>query len=84
MTAIPVENYGWVSILPAALAIVLAIKKRRVIESALCGIGLDAAIIDYHANGFVHSVCHCIPNTLATWVGHATTSMLKKWSVKIL
>jgi tetracycline resistance efflux pump len=77
MTAIHVEHCGLFSILPAFLAIVLAIKTRRVIESALCGIGLGAAIIDYHANGFVHSVCYCIPNTLMALAGHATTATIK-------
>ncbi len=77
MTGIPVEHHSWFSILPAALAIILAIKTRRVIESALCGIGLGAAIIDYHSNGFIHSVCYCIPNALMALAGHAATSTLK-------
>lgn len=72
-----VEHYGWLSILPAALSIVLAIWSRRVIESVLAGIALGACIIDYHAHGIVHAICYLLPNTFTTLAGHPASGALK-------
>lgn len=63
-------HMGIWSLLPAVLALMLAIWSKRVIESLLLGILCGVIMIDYHANGIFHSLLYSIPNLFSAIVGH--------------
>lgn len=63
-------HYGLISLLPAVIALGLAIKTKRVIESLLAGILVATFMIDYQANGLIHSLLYSITNTFKAIAGH--------------
>lgn len=63
-------HYGIISILPALLALGLAIWSKRVIESLLLGILSGVIIMDAQANGLGHSILYGITNLFKAIAGH--------------
>ncbi|MBI4371484.1 MAG: hypothetical protein HY552_04220 [Elusimicrobia bacterium] len=72
-----VVHYGWLSLLPAAAAVAMAVKTRRVIESLLVGVALSVVVIDDRVHGAVHALVYLLPQTLSTLAGHAASATLK-------
>lgn len=75
--SITILHYGWMSIFPIAVTIVLSLTTKRVIESLLAGIALITVVLDSQANSFVHSILYLIPNTFSAIAGHAAVAPLK-------
>lgn len=71
-----VLHYGILSILPAVIALGLAIGSKRVIESLIVGIMCGAIIIDAHTNGIIHSLIYSITNTFNAIAGHPANAEL--------
>ena len=71
-----VLHYGILSLLPAVLALGLAVKSKRVIESLLLGIASGAFIIDAHVSGVGHALLFSITNTFSAVAGHPSNSEL--------
>lgn len=69
-----VLHYGILSLLPAVLALGLAIKSKRVIESLLLGIASGTFIIDAHMSGIGHAILFSITNTFAAVAGHPSNA----------
>ncbi|MBN2897351.1 MAG: hypothetical protein JXO44_01145, partial [Clostridia bacterium] len=67
-------HYGILSLIPAFIALGLAITSKRVVESLLVGILSATMIIDAHTNGFMHSVLYSITNTFSAVAGHGANS----------
>ena len=65
-----VTHLGLWSIVPALVALGLAIKTKRVIESLLLGIFTATLIIDFNTNGLLHSIIYSINNTFSAIAGH--------------
>lgn len=76
-TVATITHYGFLSVLPTLVAIVLALTTKRVIASLLAGILIAAFIIDANTTGFVHALVYAIPNLFSTISGHASTETLK-------
>lgn len=70
-------HYGIISIIPAIIALGLAIKSKRVIESLLIGILSATMIIDGKVNGVLHSILYSITNLFKAIVGHPSTDKLR-------
>jgi Na+/H+ antiporter NhaC len=70
--AIPTEptHFGVLSLLPAVVALGLAIGTKRVIESLLLGILSAVVLLDARATGWLHSLLYSIPNLFAAIAGH--------------
>lgn len=66
-----VGHFGILSILPAVIALGLAIWSKRVIESLLAGILSASLIIDTYTEGLGHAILFAIPNLFNKIVGHA-------------
>jgi Na+/H+ antiporter NhaC len=68
---IPTEptHFGLLSLLPAAVALGLAIGTKRVIESLLLGILSAVVLIEARASGWLHSLIYSIPNLFAAIAG---------------
>lgn len=71
-----VLHYGIISILPAILALGLAIWSKRVIESLMIGIFSGAMIIDANTNGIGHAILYGITNLFKAIAGHPANSDL--------
>lgn len=67
-----VIHLGWLSLVPALVAIVLALVTKRLIEPLLAGIAVAAFFIDSHGNGLGHAFKYIIPNMFSSISGHAT------------
>jgi len=67
-------HYGILSLLPAIIALGLAIWTKRVIESLLAGILSASLIIDTATEGFTHAILYAIPNLFSKIVGHPADS----------
>ena len=70
-------HYGWFSVFPIAVTIILSLVTKRVIESLLAGIALITVVTDSQINGFLHSILYLIPNTFSAIAGHAAVEPLK-------
>ncbi len=66
-----VVHFGIISILPAVVALGLAIWSKRVIESLLLGILTGVVMIDAQANGLGHALLNSIINMFNAIAGHA-------------
>lgn len=71
------QHYGWLSLAPALVAIILALWTKRVVESLLTGIAVGAWVLDYHTGGWLHSLLYFVPNALKAIAGHPATEALK-------
>lgn len=71
-----IVHYGIISILPAIIALTLAIWSKRVIESLLLGIFSGTLIMDAYANGFGHSILYSITNLFKAIAGHPSNKEL--------
>lgn len=63
--------FGIYSLLPAVIALGLAIATKRVIESLLLGILMGVIMIDAHVNGIAHSLLYSLTNLFRAIVGYA-------------
>lgn len=71
------ESYGWLSLLPPLMTIILALWTKRVVESLFIGIAACAWVIDFSTHGMLHSFLYAIPNIFTTLAGHPTTEALQ-------
>jgi tetracycline resistance efflux pump len=65
------NHFGIISMLPAVVALGMAIWTKRVVESLLAGIFIGVFIIKSAANGFFDATIFSINNTFAAIVGYA-------------
>ena len=63
-------DFGIISLLPAVIALVIAIKAKRVIEPLLFGILTAVTILDIAANGWGHAILFSIVNVFQAVAGH--------------
>ncbi len=63
-------SFGIISLLPAVIALVIAIKAKRVIEPLLFGILTAVTILDIAANGWGHAILYSIVNVFQAIAGH--------------
>ncbi len=64
-------HFGIISILPALIALGLAIWSKRVVESLLLGILSGVLITDAHLNGWGHSISYSLVNLFNAIAGYA-------------
>ena len=55
-------RFGLISLLPAVIALTVAIKSKRVVEPLLFGILSGVLVLDASANGWGHSLLYSIVN----------------------
>lgn len=63
-------RFGLISLLPAVIALTVAIKSKRVVEPLLFGILSGVLVLDASANGWGHSLLYSIVNLFNAIAGH--------------